>query len=97
MQTARLSARFGRRALLKRHGVRERSARTAQELPILALGLLRGASGASEAPAARLRSACTECGFHSVRNHGVPEGLLAEAFAAAERVQDVPLERKLAP
>ena len=69
----------------------------AQELPVLDLGPMRGgAPGALEALAAELRAAFTEYGFYFVRNHGIPESLLAETFAAAERFHDMPLERKLA-
>jgi len=69
----------------------------AQELPVLDLGPLRGgAPGALEALAAELRAAFTEYGFYFVRDHGVPEALLAETFAAAERVHDMPLDAKLA-
>ena len=69
----------------------------AQELPVLDLGPLRGgAPGALEALAAELRAAFTEYGFYFVRNHGVPEGVLAETFDAAERFHDMPLDAKLA-
>ena len=69
----------------------------AQELPVLDLGPMRGgAPDAAEALAARLKAAFTEYGFYFVRNHGVPEGLLAETFAAAERFHDMPLDAKLA-
>src|SRR5215211_6092783 len=68
-----------------------------QELPVLDLGPMRdGAPAALEALAAQLETAFTEYGFYFVRGHGVPEGLLAETFAAAERFHAMPLERKLA-
>ena len=68
-----------------------------QELPVLDLGSLRGGGpDALEALAGRLRGAFTEYGFYFVRNHGIPESLLAETFAVAERFHDMPLERKLA-
>ena len=68
-----------------------------QELPVLDLGPMRdGAPGALGVFAAELRAAFTEYGFYFVRNHGVPEDLLAETFAAAERFHNMPLERKLA-
>ena len=68
-----------------------------QELPVLDLGPMRdGAPDAAESLAAELRAAFTEYGFYFVRNHGVPEDLLAETFAAAERFHTMALERKLA-
>lgn len=69
----------------------------AQELPVLDLGPLReGGPGGLEALASKLRAAFTEYGFYFVRNHGIPDDLLADTFAAAERFHGMPLERKLA-
>ncbi len=42
------------------------------------------------------RQALTEIGFFLVRNHGVPQSLTDETFAAAQRFYALPLERRLA-
>lgn len=66
-------------------------------IPVLDLGPMRdGAPGALESLAAELGAAFAKSGFYFVRNHGIPERLLADTFAAAERFHGMPLERKLA-
>jgi isopenicillin N synthase-like dioxygenase len=68
-----------------------------QTIPILDLApLLEGKPGAVEKLGAELRHAFTEVGFYFVRNHGIPQDLLDETFAAAERFHAQPIEAKLA-
>ncbi len=66
-------------------------------IPVIDLGaFLAGEPGALQGKAAELRDALTRFGFFFIRNHGVPDTLVAEAFAAAERFHDQPLDDKLA-
>jgi isopenicillin N synthase-like dioxygenase len=66
-------------------------------IPVLDLGPLReGAPGALERLGQELRQAFTEVGFYFVRNHGIPQQLLDDTFAAAEHFHAMPLEDKLA-
>lgn len=68
-----------------------------ETIPVLDLGPLRaGEPGALERLGAELRHAFTEVGFYFVRNHGIPQALLDDTFAAAERFHAQPLEAKLA-
>ena len=68
-----------------------------QTIPVLDLGPLRvGAPDALDALGEGLRQAFTEVGFYFVRNHGVPQALLDDTFAAAERFHAQLLEAKLA-
>jgi isopenicillin N synthase-like dioxygenase len=55
-----------------------------------------GVPGAVDKLGAELRDAFTDVGFYFVRNHGIPQSLLDETFAAAERFHAQPLEAKLA-
>ncbi len=69
----------------------------ADSIPVLDLGPLRaGVPGALERLGAELRHAFTEVGFYFVRNHGIPEALLDQTFAEAERFHAQALEAKLA-
>lgn len=66
-------------------------------IPVLDLGPLRaGAPGALERLGAELLHAFTAVGFYFVRNHGIAQSLLDDAFAEAERFHAQPLEAKLA-
>jgi isopenicillin N synthase-like dioxygenase len=66
-------------------------------IPVLDLGpFLAGEPGALERLGAELRRAFTEVGFYFIRNHGVPQSLVDEAFAAAARFHAQPLDAKLA-
>jgi isopenicillin N synthase-like dioxygenase len=69
----------------------------ADTIPILDIAPLRaGEPGALARLGEALRHAFTDIGFYFVRGHGVPEALVAEAFAAARRFHDQPMEAKLA-
>ncbi|MFN4091074.1 MAG: isopenicillin N synthase family dioxygenase [Alphaproteobacteria bacterium] len=66
------------------------------QIPILDLGpWLRQEDGAADRTAASLRHALTEVGFYFIVNHGVPQGLIDAAFAAAAEFHALPLEEKL--
>jgi isopenicillin N synthase-like dioxygenase len=43
----------------------------------------------------QLRTACTQVGFFYVKNHGVPQSIIDEAFAQAQRFFALPLLEKL--
>lgn len=67
------------------------------EIPILDLGpYFAGEPGALETLALELRHALEDVGFYFIRNHGVPQGVIDGAFAAARQFHDQPLETKLA-
>ena len=66
------------------------------EIPILDLGRLRaGTPGAQEELAAQLLHVFEHVGFYYIVNHGVPQTLIDDAFAAAKRFHAQPLEKKL--
>ena len=66
------------------------------QLPIIDLGpYLNGAPDALEAVAAEIADACERIGFFYIKNHGVPEALIAETFAQSKRFHALPLETKL--
>lgn len=68
-----------------------------EEIPVLDLAELRaGKPGAVERLGTELRHALEEIGFYFVVNHGVPDRLIAGAFAAAKQLFDLPEEAKLA-
>ncbi len=65
-----------------------------EELPVLDLGpLLRGES--LDALAKQLRHACETTGFFYVANHGVPQKVVDDAFAATKRYFDLSEEKRL--
>ena len=69
----------------------------ARDIPIMDLGpYLAGEAGAREALAAEFREACENIGFFFVRNHGVPDDLIARTFAETKRFHDLPSEIKTA-
>lgn len=69
----------------------------ARSVPVINLGESRTGAGDAMAEAARaIHRACRETGFFYVANHGVPDALMADQFAAAKRFFDLPLEDKLA-
>jgi isopenicillin N synthase-like dioxygenase len=67
------------------------------DIPVLDLGpYFDGREGALEVLAGELRHALEKVGFYYIRNHGVPDRVIAATFAAAKRFHDLPLEAKLA-
>jgi isopenicillin N synthase-like dioxygenase len=67
-----------------------------EEIPVLDLGAFRaGVPGAKERLASDLAHVFEHVGFYFVVNHGVAQPLIDDAFAAAKRFHDLPLERKL--
>ena len=69
-------------------------AATREELPVLDLGpLLRGEP--LDDLARQLRHACETIGFFYVSNHGVPQKVVDDVFAATKRFFDLPEARRL--
>src|SRR5260370_40330002 len=69
---------------------------SADEMPILDLTALY--DGGEIAPiAAKLRQACLTTGFFYVFNHGIPESVIDDLFAATKRYFDLPTEQRLRP
>ena len=67
---------------------------TREELPVLDLGpLLRGEP--LDALAKQLRHACETIGFFYVANHGVPQKVVDDVFAATKRFFDLPEQKRL--
>lgn len=67
-----------------------------EEIPVLDLAPLRaGVPGAREKLARELAHVFENVGFYFIVGHGVPQALIDDAFAAARRFHDQPLERKL--
>ncbi len=66
-------------------------------IPIVDLGaFMAGDPEGRKTAAAEICRAVEEIGFFGIARHGVDEGVVAEAFAAAERFHALPLETKLA-
>ncbi|MBT5107211.1 MAG: isopenicillin N synthase family oxygenase [Rhodospirillaceae bacterium] len=64
-------------------------------LPIIDLGPYRsGEDGALNRLADEIKNACETIGFFYVINHGIPEELIANAFAQSRRFHALPLEEK---
>jgi isopenicillin N synthase-like dioxygenase len=57
---------------------------------------LAGRSGALTSTAAQVREALTTVGFFVLTGHDVPRGLIDRTFAEAERLHDLPMQKKLA-
>ena len=69
-------------------------AATREELPVLDLGpLLRGEP--LDALARQLRQACETIGFFYVINHGVPQRVVDDVFAATRRFFALPEAKRL--
>src|ERR1700704_2352606 len=67
-----------------------------EEIPVLDLGPFRaGGLGAKQRLAPDLAHVFENVGFYFIVNHGVPQSLINDTFAAAKRFHDQPLERKL--
>src|SRR5579875_1755903 len=66
------------------------------KIPVLDLGpYLAGEKGAMARAAAELGAASESIGFCFFKNHGIGQGLIDDAFAAAEQFHSLPLERKM--
>ena len=66
------------------------------EIPILDLGpYLAGDNGALEKLAGELRYAQENVGFYFIVNHGVPEGLIGQAYDQLRRFFALPMDEKL--
>src|SRR6516225_11156851 len=82
--------------LFKQHGVSDYDA-AARSIPVIDYGpYFAGASGALERVAAEVAQACENVGFFYALNHGVPEEVIARAFAASRRFHALPLAERLA-
>src|SRR5215469_18076746 len=82
--------------LFKQHGVTDYDA-SARSIPVIDYGpYFAGAPGALERVAAEVAHACENVGFFYALNHGVPEEVIARAFAASRRFHALPLAEKLA-
>jgi isopenicillin N synthase-like dioxygenase len=66
-----------------------------EEVPLIDLGPLRDGTAAGVARVAReIGAAARDIGFFAVANHGVPDALVAEMFAATRAFFALPLEEK---
>jgi isopenicillin N synthase-like dioxygenase len=71
-------------------------ARGDETIPVIDLGpCFAGAPGALDRAAAELRHALSEIGFYFVVNHGIPRGLVQEAFRQAARFHGQPIDEKM--
>jgi isopenicillin N synthase-like dioxygenase len=67
------------------------------EIPLIDVsGVLAGDEEAVRRAAAELRHAYQDVGFWFLAGHDVPQSLIDETFAAAERFHAMPMERKMA-
>jgi isopenicillin N synthase-like dioxygenase len=68
-----------------------------QAIPVIDLtGFMAGEPGALAEAGRQVRHALTEVGFFVLTGHGVPEPLIAQTFAEAKRVHELPRDTKLA-
>ena len=66
-----------------------------QSLPLISVAGLNSEDPAVRAETARqLGVACREIGFFYAIDHGIPEDVMAGAFANSKRVFELPLETK---
>jgi isopenicillin N synthase-like dioxygenase len=80
--------------LFQQHAPRELDAALAR-LPIIDLGpCLNGEDGALDRLADDIRHACENIGFFYIKNHGVPEAMIANAFAQSRRFHALPMAEK---
>ena len=77
-------------------GMRRGDQSMSDTLPIIDLASLAEGAPGMRRVAAALASAFEEIGFAYIVNHGVPAGLIEEAFAASRAFHALPVERKLA-
>jgi isopenicillin N synthase-like dioxygenase len=82
--------------LFKEQGVRDYAAAAAQ-IPVIDYGpYFRGEAGALERLVPQVRHACENVGFFYIAGHGVPDEIIAAAFAASRRFHALPMDEKLA-
>ncbi|MBS0638432.1 MAG: isopenicillin N synthase family oxygenase [Proteobacteria bacterium] len=68
----------------------------ADRIPVLDVGpLLSGVPGAREGLARAVADTCVDTGFLVITNHGIPQALINDCFAAASDFFDLPEQRKL--
>ena len=71
-------------------------ANATEEIPVIDIGpMRRGEPGAAQQLGAQIRHVFENVGFYFVTGHGVPQSLIDDAFAAAKRFHDQPLDKKL--
>jgi len=81
--------------LFQKQGVKDYE-RAAAQIPVIDFGpCFAGDPGALGRTAPVVRHACEAVGFFYALNHGVPEALIARAFAASRRFHALPLDDKL--
>ena len=81
--------------LFQEQGVKDYAAAAAQ-IPVIDFGpCFAGEPGALARTAEVVRHACENVGFFYALNHGVPERVIDDAFAASQRFHALPLEEKL--
>jgi isopenicillin N synthase-like dioxygenase len=67
------------------------------EIPVIDISALRGGDRAAlEATAAEIGRACERDGFFYIKNHGIPEELIARTYALSRQFHASPLEQKQA-
>ena len=67
------------------------------EIPVIDFAAMLGDDAAAKrVVAAALRDAATQIGFFYIRNHGVPEAVIAALFAAGPKFFALPLAQKMA-
>ncbi len=81
--------------LFRQHAVHDFTD-AARKIPVVDYGpYFAGTPGALEHLAAQVKQACEDVGFFYALNHGVPDEIVARAFAASRRFHALPLEQKL--
>lgn len=64
-------------------------------LPVIDFAAVRaGDPQGTRAAAGRIRAACIETGFFYIRNHGIPQDVIARAVAVSQRFFRLPVEEK---
>ncbi len=82
--------------LFKQHAVKDSEA-VSHLIPVIDFGpYFAGEPGALDVLAQHLRHACEDIGFFYAANHGVPQRIIDEGFAASRRFHTLPLAEKLA-
>ena len=82
--------------LFKQHAVKDSEA-VSHLIPVIDFGpYFAGEPGALDVLAQHLRHACEDIGFFYAANHGVPQRIIDEGFAASRHFHALPLAEKLA-